>query len=262
MNEHDREFSRKPRRTLTPISRPTADPEFTSPEYTGAYCLDQGDQAFIRGDQKLALRWYTRAMDKDPGMIEPWLAMLRVLILKGDLDESATWIHRGLILFPENPRLLALSNVQLAQRKMKSKALADSADLLDRNPNVPMARLCRGEVLLACGERHFDRLFRETLDLSKPDDWKTPLIVGMILLNAGRLRLTVEYLDEASRRNSQCAPIWFLLGQVYAAQGNRRMMHRALDQGRTLCDESDPLIARIDSVQCAPLWKRLTMFFK
>lgn len=247
---------------MTPISQPPADALFSSHEYTGAYCLEQGDESLIRGDQKQALRWYTRAMDKEPGMIEPWLAMLRVLILKGDLAESATWIHRALILFPENPRLLALSNVQLARRDMKSKALADSAELLERNPNVPMAHLCRGEVMLYCGERHFDRLFHETLDLSKPDDWKTPLIIGMILLNAGRLRFAAEYLDEASRRNSQCAPIWFTLGQVYAARGNRRMMHRALDQGRALCQENDPLIARIDSVHCAPFWKRLTGLFK
>lgn len=246
---------------MTPTSPSPADPSFHSHEYTAAYCLEQGDQAFLRGDQKPALRWYTRAIDKEPRMIEPWLAMLRVLLLKGDPAECSTWIHRGLILFPDDPQILALGNVQLAQRKMKAKALADSAELLERHPDVPLVRLCRGEVMLICGERHFERPFHETLDRTRPEDWKTPLLIGMILLNAGRLRLAAEYLDETTRRNNQCAPAWFMLGQIYAAQGQRRPMNRALDQARALCDEGDPLVARIDDVSCAPIWKRLVKLF-
>lgn len=247
---------------MNPISKSPDDQSPANPDYTGAYCLEQGDEFFIRGDYKQALRWYTRAMDKEPKMIEPWVAMLRVLITKGDLAESAAWIHRGLVLFPNNPHLLALSNVQLARRNMKAKALADSAELLERNKNLPIAHMCRGEVMLHCGEKHFDYLFRETLDIVKPDDWKTPLMISMILLNAGQMRYAAEYLDEASRRNSQYAPIWFMLGQAHAARGDRRQMNHAFNQVRLLCEEGDPLLARIDEVHCAPMWKRLGGIFK
>ncbi|MCE5230778.1 hypothetical protein LLG95_14470 [bacterium] len=234
---------------MSPITEPPADADYSPRDYSGAYCIDQGDGAFFRGDGKLALRWYTRAIDKEPGLIEPWLAMLRVLILKGDVAEAATWIHRGLTIFPENPRLLALCNVQLARRDMTAKALNDSRDLLERNPKLPLAHLCRGEVLMVTGGRHFDRLFHETLDLVPGDDWKTPLTIGMILQDAGHLRLATGFFAEAVRRSEQNPAAWFQLAQCHAARGHRVQTQRAQNQVRAICTENDPLLAQADALR-------------
>lgn len=247
---------------VNPPPKPPADIDSRDRDYDAAFCVEQGDGAFFGGDIKLALRWYTRAIDKDPRSPRPWVMMLHVLIFKGNLAEFAAWVHRGMTLFPDSFELKALSAVQEARRGMAAQALADSQEVIQRKPNLAMGRLCRGEVLMVTGDRRFDHEFRAGLDMVPRQDWKTPLIIGMILMNGGHHNRALEYFNEAQRRNQEAPEIWYQIALCHAAKGRRLPMKHAIEQVRLLCSETDSLLTRLVHIRSGGPFRWLSGLFK
>ena len=138
---------------------PTA-PQDEREDLDQATCLRLGDEALFRDDRRTALRWYSRAMDRDSRAIEAWVAMLRVLLFKGDLGEAQSWINRGLTLIPASPHLLALRAVLYARRGMMRQAINNSDAVLETAGTVPLAHMARGEVLLLADKQERRLLLR------------------------------------------------------------------------------------------------------
>ena len=237
---------------------PPAENDEAARPLSARQCLENGDAMFFRGDHKSALRWYTRAMDKDTVAIDPWIAMLRLLLLKGDLGEAGIWIHRGLTLFPDDPRLLSMRAVLTARRGMLREALTQTDAVLERNSGIATAQLARGEVLLIAGSRSADDCFRQGLRLLPADDWRSPFLIGLVHEERRQWARALEYFLLACERDSRSPATWMAIARTRAQLGQRWPALQAAERVQELCAAGDVLNVQAEHLRAGSFWRRLS----
>lgn len=219
------------------------------------------DEAFFRGDNKNALRWYSRAMDRDSTLQQPWVAMIRTLLLKGDLNEAQTWITRGLTVFPESPALLSLRAVQYARKGLVHQGLNNSDAVLEKNGADAQAHIARGEVLTLADSKNANFCFDQALNLTGASDWRTPMYIALFLEERRQWAKAIKYYVKAAERSESVAVVWYRVGLCRAELGQREMALKAYERARELCPPEDPLLARIEAASPGSAWKKIGRLF-
>ncbi|MCL5271215.1 MAG: tetratricopeptide repeat protein [bacterium] len=227
-----------------------------------AACLRLGDEALFRNDRRAALRWYSRAMDRDSRAVEAWVAMLRVLLFKGDLGEAQSWVNRGLTLIPGSPHLLALRAVLYARRGMMRQAINNSDAVLETAGTVPLAHMARGEVLLLADNKNAQYCFDQCLGLTPPDDWRTPLMIGLIHEDRRLWARAIHYYGIAAQRTEREPALWYHVGLCRAELGHAAQARKAFEQAGQICQPGDPLLLKLSHASTGSLWLRLRNLFR
>jgi tetratricopeptide (TPR) repeat protein len=240
---------------------PRPDPDGKDSKIDPAEMVEHGNQAFFRGAFKEALRWYSRAIDHDSTVTQPWVALIRTLLFKGDLREAGTWINRGLTLAPNSPHLMAMRAVLYAHRGMLRQAINNSDRVLEEHGNEPLAHMARGEVLLLADNKHADFCFQQSLKLAPSTDWMGPMLIGLIYEKRRQWAKAIQYYAKAAENNERLAVLWYRVGISRAAMGHTQHARRALDQARELCDADDPLLSKIYHARPGSIWRRLRHLF-
>ena len=229
---------------------------------TAAEWLALGDHAYLRGDFKPALRWYSRALDKDTTLLEGWVSMVRVLLFRRDLGQAETWANRALTLFPNSCQLLALRAAAFARRGLIRQALNNSDAILAEHAADPIAQIARGEVLLLDGNKNADFCFTQALTLVPANDWKTPATIGMIYEERRMWAKAIQFYTQAAERNESSPELWYRISGCRAELGHSQQARRALEQARELCSPDDPLLFKINHAGTGTLWNRVVQLFK
>lgn len=206
-----------------------------------AQCLAQGDACFFRGDLKQALRWYTRAMDRNDPSIEPWVSMLHLLLIKGDLSEAKTWIVRGFQMYPNSPQMRAMQAILQARQGMIRQAMNNSDAVLEQEGALALAHMARGQVLVLAGNKNAEHCFEQCLKLA-PDSWKDPMLIGIMLQERRMWAKAIHYYAKAAERNESQPSIWYRVGLCRAALAHKAQAQKAYERALELCEEGDPLI--------------------
>lgn len=233
-----------------------------SAQRTAGEWLALADQAFLRGEFKQALRWCSRALDKETTLLEGWVTMVRILLFRGDLGQAETWCARALGLFPESGPLLAIRAVIFARRGMLQQALNNSDAVLARHAAEPTAQIARGEVLLLAGSKNAEFCFGQALKLAPANDWRTPAAIGMIHEERRMWARAVHYYAQAAERDAASAALWWRIAACRAELGQSQSSRTALQRARELCEEGDPLLLKIERAGAGSLWKRLRGLFR
>ena len=187
---------------------------------------------------------------------------MRVLLLRGALSEAATWLGRGLTLFPDSPHLMALRAVLYARRGMMRQALNNSDAVLEQNANLPLAHMARGEVLALADNKNFDYCFEQCLKLTPAHDWKTPLTIGIFLEERRLWAKAIAWLTKAAERNEAAPAVWYHVGLCRAQLGHTLQAQRAFEQAQELCQPGDPLAAKINSARPGSFLRRIVNLFR
>lgn len=228
---------------------------------TAAEWLDLADRAFLRDDTKSALRLYSRALDRDSTLLEGWVAMIRVLLFRGDLGPAETWNNRALALFPESARLLAMRAVVHARRGKLREGLNSSDALITQNAADPLAQIARGEVLLLAENKTADFCMNQALTLVPANDWKTPATIAMIYEERRLWAKALQFYSAALERDEFSAVLWFRSSRCRAQLGQTPQARKALEQARELCPPNDPLLLKIDRAGTGSFFARLAGLF-
>ena len=244
------------------VAYPTGDAETEKVDLDASGWMRLGDEALYRDDKKAALRCYSRSMAKDSTLIQPWVAMIRTLLFKGDLSEATTWINRGLTLFPNSPHLLALRAVQYGHRGMIRQALNNSDAVLEQSSSEPLAHLARGEVLLLAENKNADYCFEQALKIIPPDDWRTLMTIGLILEDRRLWAKAIHFYARAAERNEHAAAVWYRVGLCRAELGHTQQAQKAFQEARDLCPPGDPLLPKIEHARPGSIFKRLRNLFR
>lgn len=241
---------------------PDQGPFAETADLDGSGWLRLGNEALFRDDRKAALRWFSRAMDKDSRLIEAWVSMIRTLLLKDDITEATTWISRGLTLFPNSPQLLALRAVQYARRGMMRQAINNSDMVLEQNGNEPLAHIARGEVLMLADNKNADYCFEQGVRMTPAADWQTPFVVGLIFQDRRLWARAIQYYLIAAERNERSAALWYQIGRCRAQLGQTAMARKAFAQARQICPPNDPLLSKIEHAEPGTVFKRVLNLFR
>lgn len=231
-------------------------------KFTAIEFVEMADQAWLRADYKNALRYYSRALDKDSTLANAWVDMIRVLLLRGDLSQADTWTNRALTLFPNHGSLLAMRAVVKARRGIMREALNNSDALLAQHPADPVTQIARGEILLLAENKNYDFCFSQALTMVNTHDWKTPAVIAMILEEQRLWAKAIQYYTKAYERNETSAALLFRVARCRAELGHAQQARKALAQARELCPADDPLIVEIDRASTGSVWNRLKNLFR
>ncbi|HOR27099.1 MAG TPA: tetratricopeptide repeat protein [Candidatus Sumerlaeota bacterium] len=224
-------------------------------------CVQRGWRALAREDYRSALRWFSRALDLDSRRPEPWIDVALTHLLLGDHKQAQTWIGRGLIAFPEEPGLMALRAVCHARRGLLRQAMNHSDAVLERSPNLALAHVARGEVLMLADNPNQDYCFEQALKTAGGSDWMTPLVICLILRGRKQWVKALTYAIAATERNEREPALWYHVGRLRAALGQGAKAERAFEQARALCAADDPLRPKLERKADGFLLTRLKAWF-
>jgi tetratricopeptide (TPR) repeat protein len=216
-----------------PRSRPTA-PLPADADHDEHYWLRQADLARREGRHEEALRFYSRALERDRSLVVAWLGQAQMLIALGEYPEADLWARKAGELFRGNPELIAARAQALIRRGdlRHAQPLCDSSLTMESQSYYPW--LVRGELMLARRQAVAQHCFDKTRQIST--DWLVCLEIADIYLYYRRPTPALAWLRRAVEQNPQSAYCWYRQGDCELELGLLTPARRSL----THCLEINP----------------------
>ena len=174
------------------------------------YWLRMADQERRQGFFENALRYYSRALEKDKSLLKSWLGQVQMLIQLSEHPEAELWSRKALELFRNNSELLAgraQAYCRLGDLK-KAQELCDAA--LRQEGQSAYRWTVRGE-LMARERGDIDRhCFDKALNLD--DDWLVPAEIACIYLHYRNPSKALIRARQAVERAPDSPYCWYLQG--------------------------------------------------
>ena len=235
-------------------------PEGESPSGKGepirdaGYFYEQAIKSFLNGDFELALRNYSRSLERSTTFFEAWAGQIRMLIELGEYHEALVWSDKAMELFPENAELLACKAVACLRDAKFNKAMAFSDNAVSKEKVGPRVWLARGEVLMQRKSRVAEDCLSKAISLSGESVDMIRLESGRILRKNGRYASAQQYLEAAVRALPKSALAWYELGCCQAKMG--------FDQAKISLEQSMHLRPHWEKAEAAMRAVENTGFFK
>jgi len=183
------------------------------------YFIDLALKYWLAGDWELALRNYSRALEKNNTVFEAWAGQVRMLIELGEYREAGIWTDKALQFFPENPELLALKAVACARDGMIAKAIAYSDNSVTKDNLTARVWLARAEVMLERKSSVSDNCISKAVSLAGNSSPAVKLEAARLLRRRGQYAAAIGYLNDVVKIFPQAALAWFELGCCQAELG-------------------------------------------
>jgi tetratricopeptide (TPR) repeat protein len=176
-------------------------------------------QCWLAGDFELALRNYSRALEKNSSFFEGWTGQILMLIELGEYHEAGVWSDKALEMFPEHPELLALKAVACVRDGRIEKALAYSDNAISKERVTPRVWLSRAEVLMKRKSLVADNCISKAIGLAGNEAPIIRLEAGRLLAKKEHYSRAVQYLQEVVTAIPKSAMAWYTLGYCQSKLG-------------------------------------------
>lgn len=189
-------------------------------DYDQGHYLSEADKYYFTGEYQKALRQYSRAMQVDQSAIDPWIGQVLCLIELKQYREAMMWALRGLELFPEEPRLIAVQGLTYALNGTIKRGLACSDYAISRpGASSGFVWALRGHVLSLADSANSTFCFDKAMEVRQKDDWRTPMRIGLLLLQEKKWSRAAEFLQVATESNPRNGFLWKQLGLANEKMG-------------------------------------------
>lgn len=220
--------------------------------------LRRAREARLQGNYENALRYYTRAVELDPMLVEGWIGQVQALTLLDELEEAATWSLKCLERFRDQGDLLAAR----AQALLRQGAGDEAHRLLVRafeQPGESAFRWqVRGEVFTVARLEAARACLERAVQLAG-ENIIVPVEIALALEYYGLPALATRYAQEAVRRDSSSPHAWYVLARVEAAAGFADAARRAVERALQLKPhfvEAQRLLQQLDKTPRLLRWIR------
>ena len=183
------------------------------------YYLTLAHEQFQSGEFKVALRYYSRALEFNAHGLDGWFGQVRMLIELGDYREAGVWVDKALELFHDHPDLLAAKAVALARAGNTDKALQLSDAAVQQPGNTPYVWLARGEVLLALRQANDEYCFSKAQASAGTRDWFLLLTIARVYYFYRQAAKALTYLQQALMLRQTSPYLWCIQGDCQLAVG-------------------------------------------
>lgn len=183
------------------------------------YFYAQATKCFLNGDFELALRNYSRSLERNTTLFEAWAGQIRMLIELSEYPEALVWSDKAMELFPENADLLACKAVACLRDAKFNKAMAFSDNAVSKEKVGPRVWLARSEVLMQRKSRVAEDCVSKAISLAGESIDITRLEAGRLLRKNGRYTTALECLEASVRAFPKSALAWYELGCCQAKMG-------------------------------------------
>jgi tetratricopeptide (TPR) repeat protein len=236
------EFDQEPE-----LGLPGVDQERDAPEasHDQASWMNQADEQRRRGLHENALRFYSRALERDSSLVTGWLGQVQMLVLLGEYPEAELWARKSLEIFKNHGDLLAARAQALARIGDLTKAmeLADAA--LCQEGDSAYRWMVRGELMVSSRDEVDRHCFDKAVVLKR--DWLVPLESALIYLHYEQPSKGLLRARQAVEISPQSFYAWFVEGECEQAlefdrqaetsfQRVLELSPRHVDASRKLCE--------------------------
>lgn len=183
------------------------------------YFYDQAVRFWLAGDFELALRNYSRALEKNNSFFPAWLGQILMLIELGEYPEAAVWSDKAMELFPEHPELLATKAVACVRDGKIKKALAYSDNSVAHDNITSRVWLSRAEVLQTRESRVAESCISKAVSIAGNNSPVVRLEAGRLLNKKGSYSAALQYLRTVVDDLPKSALAWYSLGYCQSKLG-------------------------------------------
>ena len=167
---------------------------------------------WLAGDFELALRNYSRALEKNSTLFDAWVGQVLMLIELGEYHEAIVWADKALELFPEHPELLAVKAVACCRDSKMEKAIAYSDNSISKENITSWVWLARAEVLLNRKSSIAENCISKAISIAGNMVPVVKLEAARLLRKKGSYSAAIGHLNEVVKVFPKSALAWYELG--------------------------------------------------
>jgi len=220
------------------------------------YFSDLALKCWLAGDWELALRNYSRVLEKNNTVFEAWTGQVCMLIELGEYREAGIWADKALQFYPENPELLALKAVACARDGLMEKAIAYSDNSITKDNLTARVWLARAEVMLERKSPVADNCISKAISLAGSSGPTIKLEAARLLRKRGQYSPAIVYLNDVVKIFPQSALAWYELGCCQAELG-RPEAKASIEQCLKLQPHWEDAKKMLNKCQRGRFWSRL-----
>lgn len=183
------------------------------------YFHQEAVRYWLAGDFELALRNYSRVLEKNSTFFDAWAGQVLMLLELEEYREAVIWADKALELFPEHPELLALKAVACLRDAKADKAIAYSDNSISKDNVTPRVWLARAEVLLNRKSRVAENCISKAISTAGSNAPVIRLEAARLLKKKGDYSAAIGYLNEVVKEFPASALAWYELGCCQAKLG-------------------------------------------
>jgi tetratricopeptide (TPR) repeat protein len=176
------------------------------------YSRKEALKYWLAGDFELALRNYSRVLEKDNTAFDAWVGQVLMLIELGEYHEAVVWADKALEMFPEHPELLAVKAVACCRDAKMEKAIAYSDNSISRDNITPRVWLARAEVLLNRKSSVAENCISKAVSIAGNTSPIVKLEAARLLKKKGIYSTAIGYLNDVVKVFPKSALAWYELG--------------------------------------------------
>jgi tetratricopeptide (TPR) repeat protein len=195
--------------------------------------MKQADQNRRSGLYENALKFYSRALERDKSRVDGWLGQVQMLVLLGEYPEAELWARKALELFPAHGDLMAARAQALCRLRDSVRAHEACDGSLKQSGQSAYRWLVRGELMLAARQSVDQYCFDKARQLDA--DWLVSVEIALIYLfyhNPSRALLRVRAACEAAPDQSYA---WLVQARCQQAMGLEEQARRSVQTCLELC---------------------------
>lgn len=168
--------------------------------------------SWLAGDFELALRNYSRALERHSSFFDAWIGQIEMLIELGEYPEALVWSDKALEIFPEHPDIFAAKAIANFRDEKTQKAIAFSDNSVSKENTSPRVWLARAEVLMRKKNRIAETCLSKAVAISGNSAKLVKFQAGRILSRNGKYSAALEYLEASIRALPKSPLAWYELG--------------------------------------------------
>ncbi|MCI0666937.1 MAG: PEP-CTERM system TPR-repeat protein PrsT [Methylococcaceae bacterium] len=208
-----------------------------------------GAAYYGKGDEDSARKYWTSALDIQPGFIAAAANLAKLEIAKKNYDAAANWYQQILKQHSGNINAL-LGLVELARMQKNNQEMRRWMDLaLKENPDDIQHRLVLADYLVSQRDLTGAKKLIDELKSNHPDDLQVMAKFGMMQFLAGEYESAVATFQGLVDKHPENPELRYLLGQSLLKAGSNEKAKQEWEQ--VLNSNSDYFPAAVSLVQLA-----------
>ena len=157
-----------------------ADREEEAPRGEQIDWLQRAEQQRRTGFYENALKFYSRALEKDKSLVAGWLGQVQMLVFLAEYPEAELWARKALELFPSHGDLLA-GRAQALCRMQDIKGSHECCDgALKQSGQSAYRWIARGELMVAAKQPTDQYCFDKAQQIDA--DWLVAAEIALVYL--------------------------------------------------------------------------------
>ena len=194
-------------------------PQNGEPVRDEMYFYERARMNWLYGDFELALRNYSRSLERNSSFFPAWSGQIYMLLELGEYPEAIVWSKKALELFPEHPELFSAMAIAHSRDAKFEKAMAYSDNSVSRDNITWRIWLARAEVLMKRKSRVAQSCISKAISIAGNDKNFANLEAGRILRRNGKYSAAMEHLNDSVKFFPKSALAWYELGYCQASVG-------------------------------------------